>query len=316
LSYHKAREQGVAVIMVMLVLAIVAVTTAALVKRHQFNQAMATQVIHLGQAKAHIQGAELWAYQLLKQDKQDNNVDHMAEAWAQITPPLPVAQGFLHGQIEDLQGKFNLNSLVAENNIHQPSMALFERLLKQHNLDPQLAWHLVDWIDPNVETHQQGTLEDAYYLALPVPYRSANQALLDVSELGLVRGFNAATVAILKPYVAALPYGSEININSANEGLLMAMSSAINRSKAQQLITRRKLNYWSNSRDFVDAAVGPKSSSNQNQWTSLMQISTVSSHFFSLNVNALFGEINTRLESTLQRSDNGTVTTLTRIYTP
>ena len=56
-----ASQQGVAVIMVLLVLAIVAVTTAALVKRHQFNQAMASQVMHLGQAKAHIQGAEHWA---------------------------------------------------------------------------------------------------------------------------------------------------------------------------------------------------------------------------------------------------------------
>lgn len=316
MNCYNFRQQGVAVIMVMLVLAIVAVTTAALVKRHQFNQAMASQVIHLGQAKAHIQGAEHWAYQLLKQDRQKNNVDHGGEGWAQNTPPLPVEQGFLHGRITDLQGKFNLNSIVNGNTLYAPSIAMFKALLKQHNLDPQLSVHLADWIDPNVETQNQGTLEDAYYLALPVPYRSANQPLLDVSELGLVRGFNAATVAVLAPYISALPYGSTINVNSANESILMAMSSAISLAKAQQLVTRRKLNHWPNPQTFVNAAVGPKSSSNQTLWDNLMQISTVSSHFFSLNINAQFGVVKTRLESTLQRSDNGTVTTLTRIYTP
>ena len=84
---YPAYQSGVAVIMVLLVLAIVAVTTAALVKRHQFNQAMASQVIHLGQAKSHIQGAEHWVQLMLQQDRQDNNIDHQGEAWAQAVPP-------------------------------------------------------------------------------------------------------------------------------------------------------------------------------------------------------------------------------------
>ena len=305
-----ARQQGVAIIMVMLVLAIVAVTTAALVKRHQFNQAMASQVIHLGQAKAHIQGAEHWAHLVLKQDRQDNSIDHLGEAWAQITLPVPVEQGFVSGRMVDLKGKFNLNSVVSG-----PSAAVFERLLEQRQLSPKLSGYLVDWIDENVET-QQGTLEDAYYLALPVPYRSANQALVDPSELGLVRGFDAITVNLLKPYITALPFTSKININSANEGLLMAMSGSITQIKAQQLVTQRKLNYWRNVSTFVNAALGQKSSENQVQWDILAQIATVSSDYFGLEISAQFGVAKTRLESTLHRSDNGTVTVVSRIYTP
>jgi len=307
---NRAREQGVAVIMVMLVLAIVAVTTAALVKRHQFNQAMASQVIHLGQAKAHIQGAEHWAHLLLKQDRKDNNIDHLGEPWAQMALPMPVEQGFVSGQITDLKGKFNLNSVV-----NKSSVAVFKRLLEQHQLNPQLSVYLTDWVDANAET-QQGTLEDAYYLSLPVPYRSANQALLDISELGLVRGFDATSVRLLKPYITALPLTSKINVNSANEAVLIAMSEAISPTKAQQLVTRRKLNYWRNVGAFVDAALGAKSASNQTQWQNLAEITTVSSNYFRLKIGAQFGVAKTRLESTVHRSDNGTVTVISRMYTP
>ena len=310
-----ASQQGVAVIMVLLVLAIVAVTTAALVKRHQFNQAMASQVMHLGQAKAHIQGAEHWAQQLLQQDRQDNNVDHQGEGWAQMAPPMPVEQGFLNGQLTDLQGRFNLNSLVMGNQVYAPSVAVFERLLNQHDLKPQLTDDLIDWLDANVET-PQGTLEDAYYLSLPVPYRSANQSLLDISELALVRGFDANTVALLKSSITTLPLAAKINVNSANESVLMAMSDTITQTKAQQLLTRRKLNYWPSVAAFVDAVVGQKSVDNQTQWQNLATIATVSSDYFGLKIGAQFGVAKTHLESTLHRSDNGAVTVVSRMYTP
>ena len=319
MTYHTNRTKGVAVIMVLLVLAIVAVTTAALVKRHQFNQAMASQVIHLGQAKAHIQGAEHFAYQLLRQDRQDNNIDHQGETWAQSAPPTPVEQGFLHGKMIDLQGKFNLNSLVIDDLVHSPSLAVFKRLLDQHQLKPQLSDYLVDWLDTNSET-TQGTLEDAYYLALKAPYRSANQYLLDVSELGLVRGFDANAMALLKPYVTTLPLSSnkasKINVNSAKAGMLMSMSETISQNKAQQLITSGKLNYWPNVAKFVDAAVGQKSVTNKAQWQELSDISTVSSAYFGLNITAQFGVSTTHLESTLHRSNNGTVSVISRMYTP
>ncbi len=315
MSYRAGGQQGVAVIMVLLVLAIVAVTTAALVKRHQFNQAMTSHVIHLGQAKAHIQGAEHFAAQLLQQDRQDNNIDHLDETWAQVSSPMPVEQGFLSGRMNDLQGKFNINSVMLGNQVHSPSMGVFERLLSQHELDPQLSRYLADWLDVNVET-QQGTLEDAYYLALPVGYRSTNQGLVDISELALVRGFDAATLGLLKPYITALPLNSKINVNSAGPGLLIAMSATITNSQAQQLVTRRKLNYWANVSQFVEAVLGPKSINNQAQWQNLSALASVSSDYFGLKISAQFGVAKTQLESILHRSDTGTISVVARIYTP
>jgi general secretion pathway protein K len=311
----RTREQGVAVIMVMLVLAIVAITTAALVKRHQFNQAMTSQIIHLGQAKAHIQGAEHWAHLLLQQDQRNNNTDHLGEAWAQIVLPMPVEQGFVSGQIVDLQSKFNLNNLVKGDETNGASLAVFQRLLDHLELNPQLSTHLIDWLDSNLETGQ-GTLEDAYYLNLPAPYRSANQRLLDVSELALVRGFDANAVNQLKPFVAALASTSKINVNSAKEPLLIALSESISQIKAQRLVSLRKLNYWRSVNEFAEAALGPKAENNEAQWDELVQGISVSSHYFRLSINAQFGVAITRLESKVHRKDNGIVTVNSRIYTP
>lgn len=315
MNIGRQKQQGVAVIMVLLVLAIVAVTTSALVKRHQFNQAMTSQVIHLGQAKAHIQGGELWAHAILKQDRNDNNIDHLGETWAQIALPMPVEQGFISGRIIDLQGKFNLNSVVKGNNPQQNTVAIFERLLENLGLEKGLSANLIDWIDADLET-AKGTLEDAYYLGLETPYRSANQALRDVSELALVQGFDVNIVETLKPYVAATAYTSTINVNTAPAIILEALSPIISATKAQELATLRQLDHFSSVKDFVDIALGPKTQANATQWDLLASHSNISSQHFEINISAQFGVAKTRLESRVYRSDNGVISVASRIYTP
>ena len=58
-------------------------------------------------------GAEAWAADILRQDKQGgSNVDDFTEEWATPIPPIPVEGGEVSGQLEDMQGRFNLNSLV------------------------------------------------------------------------------------------------------------------------------------------------------------------------------------------------------------
>jgi len=315
-TMHLMKERGVAVIMVLLVLAIVAVTTAALMKRYQYAQAMASQVIHLGQTKAHIQGAEAWAAQLLTQDRHNNNLDHLGENWAQVALPMPVEQGFVSGKLTDLQGRFNLNSVVVNNSVNQSALGLFKRLLEQQSIDPKIAIHLVDWIDKNVENHQIGTLEDAYYLGLAKPYRSANQPLVDVSELGLVKGFSAVLVAQLKPFVCALPTPTRINVNTASSQVIEALSADITQAQAQQLVASRSTHHWGSPAAFIEAAIGPKTADSSAKWQTLEALVSTQSQYFELNMAAQFGVAKTRLESKLYRSDNGQVTTLSRIYTP
>src|SRR5262249_16847316 len=70
--------------------------------------------------------------------------------------------------------------------------------------------------------------EDAYYLSLPKPYRAANAPMMQIEELYQVRGFDAATVKKLRPFVTALPPAkpgiastTTINVNTAPAEVLL-----------------------------------------------------------------------------------------------
>ena len=112
------------------------------------------------------------------------------------------------------KGKFNLNNLVDKGRRSEENVALFRNLLTALGLSGELAEPVVEWILPNGP--------DAYYLSLPRPYRAAHAQIVQVDELYRIRGFDAATVQRLRPYVTALPQGARLNVNTANERVLAA----------------------------------------------------------------------------------------------
>ena len=64
-------------------------------------------------------GGEAWAADALRRDKQQSaKTDDFTEEWATPIPPIPLddgkgnSYGDFEGQLEDMQGRFNLNSLV------------------------------------------------------------------------------------------------------------------------------------------------------------------------------------------------------------
>jgi len=132
-----------------------------------------------------------------------------------------VERAVVAGLIEDEQGKFNLNNLVIGGR-SEWDLRLLQRLLRELSLPPELAEAVLDWIDADQDVTGSGGAENAYYLSLKRPYRAANQLLVQVDELHRVRGFDAATVAKLRPHVTALPVRTPININTATAAVLIA----------------------------------------------------------------------------------------------
>jgi general secretion pathway protein K len=193
-----------------------------------------------------------WARALLAYDRRMSDVDHLGEPWALKLPPLPVENGELVGQIEDQQGAFNLNNLVtSEGKINVAQLAHFRKLLATLRLPNELADALADWIDRDSETQPRDGAEDAYYLSLDPPYLPANQPLIDVAELALVRGFDDNVRARLRPYVTALPRVTAINVNTASAEVLAAVIDGLDLGGAQLLIAQRERAYFRNSHDFL-----------------------------------------------------------------
>lgn len=218
------RQGGVALITAIAVVAIAVSTAAFLAFDQQISIRGSHNLLAHDQAMEYVHAAEGLAQIALIEDAADGNVDSLDETWAQPAS-LPLSdQAMISGQIIDLQGRLNLNSLVnADGKINATALARLERLLARLELPPMLAAAIVDWIDPDREPYGMGGAEDDAYTRLDPPYLPANTWLVSVTELRLVAGIDEARYQRLAPYVSTLPEPTPININTAPPEVLQAI---------------------------------------------------------------------------------------------
>ena len=210
----KRRESGIAALTAILVVAVAASAAAMMLSQQSAMLDQTMLVASRAQAEQYAAAGLDWARGVLAQDARGSQVDSLDEAWARPIVGLPVERAVVAGAIADEQGKFNLNNLVDRGRRSEADIQLFRNLLASVGLSGELAEPVVEWMLPNGS--------DAYYLSLPRPYRSARGPISQVDELYRVRGFDAAAVAKLRPYVTALPDRTSINGNTANERVLAA----------------------------------------------------------------------------------------------
>lgn len=247
----RSRQRGVAIVLAMSVVALAAIAAAAiLVSQSTWSRQAELTSDHV-QAQAVLQAGADWARALLSDDRRVGNVDHLGEPWALRLPPMQVENGELEGRIEDEQGRFNLNNVVAGGKINLEQLAHFRRLLAILGLPEGLADTLADWIDEDGEPQPRAGAEDAYYLALDPPYRAANRPLVDVGELALVRGFDDNVRARLGTYVSALPRSTPVNVNTAPPEVLAAVIDGLSLGDAQLMVAQRNRAYFRSTEDFL-----------------------------------------------------------------
>jgi general secretion pathway protein K len=245
-----AKQRGVAIVLAMGVVALAAMAAMAMmITQSTWSRESELTADHV-QAQALIQTGVDWSRAVLSDDQRSNSVDHLGEPWALRLPPMPVENGELTGYIEDQQGRFNLNNLVKGGRVNLAQVANFQRLLSVLGLPTALAGALVDWIDADSEPQPQGGAEDDFYLALQPPYLAANRPLIDVAELALVRGFNDAVRARLRPFVTALPRFTAVNANTASPEVLAAVVEGLSLDRARDLVAQRERGYFRSFDEF------------------------------------------------------------------
>jgi general secretion pathway protein K len=248
----RKRQRGVAVVLAMGVVALAAIAAAAMLA----SQSTWSRLAELGsehvQAQALVRAGVDWARALLSDDRRRSSVDHLGEPWALRLPPVPVDNGELAGQIDDQQGAFNLNNLVRNGAVSPAHLAQFRRLLQILGLPDALAGALADWLDADNEPQPQDGAEDGYYQAQQPPYLAANRALTDVAELAVVRGFDEAVRARLRPFVTALPRFTAVNANTASPEVLAAVVEGLGLDGARALVAQRERAYFRNWSDFFN----------------------------------------------------------------
>ena len=241
----KNRQRGVALLLALLVVAIATLISLRLFAVTSASLARSDSQSRLGDAQLLAQGMEDWALLMLRRDTElGDGIDTRNDSWASSLPPLPVPGGMVSGQLIDLDGHFNLNTLVRNGARDPVAQARFSRLLAALKLDTGIADAVTDWIDIDNHALSQGA-EDLEYLRADPPYRAANRPLTHISELRLIKGVDAEAYKLLAPEVCALPEGTGFNINTASLAGFMSLADGITADLARRLWQEGRASYRS-----------------------------------------------------------------------
>ncbi len=173
-----------------------------------------------------------------------------------VENPFEDFSGAIIVRIEDESSKFNINSIVPENQIvdtndDRSPYNMFRRLLAVLSLDEKIADRVADWIDRDSESR----LPDSEIGSKNLPFDS-------VDELLLVNGISRKDYDTLLPYITV--YGNrdapEVNINGAEGPVLRSLSKDMTEEDAKRIIKYRESSPFLDTTDLfkVSGFAGPK----------------------------------------------------------
>jgi general secretion pathway protein K len=305
----RLRNRGVALITAMLITAMTGSLAAGLAWDNALDVRRTMVLLFHEQGLQVALGAESWIRNILRDDGIDSPTDHLGELWASELPGLPVdngsIQGAVAGNIEDLQGRFNVNNLIdANGEVDQDVLEQFQRLLAILGLNPRFAGLAADWIDIDQDAGFPDGAEDSIYTGLTPPYRSLNRSLSNVTELAALEGMDQASFNVLLPHVTALPRGTQINVNTATPVVLQSLDPALDAGAIEGLLSQREeAGFPDYAQTFSTLVTNP----------AMFGQLTETSSFFQLKAVVQIDTVRVTYYSVLSRSPNGgPVTTILR----
>ncbi|MBK8452214.1 MAG: type II secretion system minor pseudopilin GspK [Thiofilum sp.] len=230
-------QQGIALLTALLVMAIAVMVAAAVISTQHYDVKIQTNIQQLERAYQYTSGIEQMAGLWLQRDLKLNQTDSLLDTWATTLPEMPIKDGetvigSFSGKMEDLQGLFNLNTLLDDKgNQTDLGQTLFDKLIKAQTLPAHFRLSVTDWMDKDSATQHANSAEADFYMTSKPAYFAANQPFADPSELFLVRLDSLAPEETRKKLDELLKISSalpskaftKININTAPEALLQIL---------------------------------------------------------------------------------------------
>ncbi len=239
MNFKLSQQAGVALITALLITALATIVAVSMLGQQHLAIRRSTNFIHHDQALQYAFGGETWAIRILIRDLSLNKIDGLQDIWAMRLAAIPIEGGNMIGQIEDLQGRFNLNNLLKEGKVSPEDVQQFQRLLLALQIPVNLAQVVLDWIDADAEISlPEGAEDNAYLLKIP-SYRAANQILRNPTELRLLAGMTPEFYQRLLPHICTLPTRTQINLNTATVPVIMSLAEGLSEGAATQLIAGR-----------------------------------------------------------------------------
>ena len=315
----RGKQKGVALITVLLIVAICALLATQLISEQQIQFRRTLNQLQGDRAFHYVMSAEEWGRELLIRDAKDTEQDDLGDNWATLLPPLEVDGGMMLLAAEEMHGRFNLNNLVINGVVDAKQVEIFQRLLENLELSPDLVWPLIDWLDKNDQPTEPYGIEADEYSELRPPYRPANQLMTSPDELAAVIGFTPEIQSKLVGHIVALPVPDDgvqrvtlININFIAEPLLRALSEKMKGAETELLIEQAVEDGFNSVNDFLTVL-----NDNNQSITGLgasvdKTLLSVKSEYFLLSYQGSFKPVLLKNHSILHRDSDDNVQIVSR----
>jgi general secretion pathway protein K len=228
-KHYRRKQEGAALILALVVVSMVVLLATTLGNDFLVTFKRVENQLYNQQARSYLLSAESFFRFALIEDMA-NPTDTESE-WA---PKEFIFEdqvsSVIEGRIDDLQGRINLNYIASSK---EPFIRLLQ-LTTEHLDQPvdsnqaiEISNAVIDWLDKDASDAETlpGGAESISYRDMEPPMRAANQAMVSVSELRLVKGISEEIYQAVKSYVTVYGNGS-ININTASATVLRTLNKS------------------------------------------------------------------------------------------
>jgi general secretion pathway protein K len=177
------------------------------------------------------------------------------------------------------------------------------------DIEPTWAAAMADWVDADLQPGFPDGAEDSTYTGQEPAHLAANMPVTRVSELMVLPGFGIERFRKLKPYIAALPVGTKLNVCTASGEVIDSLFEERNFSlmPAEDLATRRKEACFP-TLDDLRGTLG------QTEYDQIKDTLGETSNYFRATVWVTIGTTQFTLYSLLARGGNGPVRPVLRSF--
>jgi general secretion pathway protein K len=201
------RREGMALLVVLLLVAVMSVLAMGVLDDIRFGMRRAHNSETMAQARWFALGSEDLAKVRLRAINK-GEITNISGDWANQDMTFPIDDGVMRATLRDGGNCFNLNSVVEGKGdflqLRNEGVAQFMSLLTALKVSEpharELSFALVDWMDTDRAELGSGG-EDSTYSRLDPPYRTSQTLLAEPSELKVIRGFTPEIYKTLRPFV-------------------------------------------------------------------------------------------------------------------
>ncbi|MDN5565419.1 MAG: type II secretion system minor pseudopilin GspK [Psychrobacter sp.] len=239
-------QQGVALLTVLLLVVSITVVAGSMLASQKIAIRRSSLLLNQDKLLQAIDAGEQLAMTIIRADNQLNDTDSLQDIWAQPSPPFSLGNYSISVGLRDEAARFNINNLYYDNAVDGEALSVFERLLTQLNLEPEIAIAVLDWQDSDSEVYKDGGDEQTVYAGSGSLSNSSlsndalpNQPFITIEQLAKVRGVDAEVLASLRPFITAVPYYLPINVNTASPVVLASLVNGATSEQMQTLVDQR-----------------------------------------------------------------------------